>query len=318
MILNIILIVIGFLFLIKGADWLVGGASGLAKKHHVSDLIIGLTIVAFGTSFPELVVNSVASFDKHSDIVFGNVIGSNNFNLFVILGIASLISPITVHRSMIKKEIPFSLAITVLLILLSNALLGQKENIISRLDAFVLLLFFFIFIYYTFKQSKNDEVVELVPTVSMNTAKIGSFIIFGLGLLIAGGRLVVTNAEIIAQGFGVSEKVIALTIVAAGTSLPELVTSVVAALKKNSDMAIGNVIGSNIFNILFILSVSGLIHPVTYITTFNREMTLLTGGTILLILFMFIHNRNKIDRWQGAVLLGIFVAYTVFMIQQDL
>ncbi|MHB9056878.1 MAG: calcium/sodium antiporter [Paludibacteraceae bacterium] len=318
MILNIILIVIGFLFLIKGADWLVGGASGLAKKHHVSDLVIGLTIVAFGTSAPELAVNSVASFDKRSEIVFGNIIGSNNFNLFIILGIASLIFPITVHRSMIKKEIPFSLAITVFLILLSNAVLGQKENVLSRLDAFVLLLLFFIFIYYTFKQTKNDEVVESVPTVPINTSKIWSFIIFGLGLLIAGGRLVVTNAENIAQGFGVSEKIIALTIVAAGTSLPELVTSVVAAWKKNSDMAIGNVIGSNIFNILFILSVSGLIHPISYMTTFNREMILLTGGTVLLILFMFIHNRNKIDRWQGAILLGVFVAYTVFMIQQDL
>ena len=318
MILDIFFIVAGFVFLIKGADWLVGGASGLAKKHNVSDLVIGLTIVAFGTSAPELVVNSIASVDKHSDIVYGNIIGSNNFNLFFILGTVALIFPVTVQRSMIRKEIPFSLAITLLLLVLSNAILGQKENILTRFEAFIFLLLFIAFLYYTFTQSAKKENIEAIQTKPMTTAKIWALIVIGLSLLVAGGRMVVTGAENIALDLGISEKIIALTIVAAGTSLPELVTSVVAASKKNSDIAIGNVVGSNIFNILFILSVSGLIHPVTYVTSFNREMLLLMGGTIILILYMFVGKRYKIDRWEGALLLGIFLAYTVFLIQQEL
>ena len=318
MILDIGLIVVGFIFLIKGADWLVGGASGLARKHNVSDLVIGLTIVAFGTSAPELVVNSIASIDKHSDIVYGNIIGSNNFNLFLILGTVALIFPVTVQRSMIRKEIPFSLAITLLLLVLSNAILGQKENILTRFEAFIFLLLFIAFIYYTFTQSANEENIEAIQTKPMTTGKIWAFIVIGLSLLVAGGRMVVSGAENIALDFGISEKIIALTIVAAGTSLPELVTSVVAASKKNSDIAIGNVVGSNIFNILLILSISGLIHPVSYITSFNREMLLLIGGTIILILYMFVGKRYKIDRWEGALLLGIFLAYTVFLIQQEL
>ena len=318
MILDIFFIVAGFVFLIKGADWLVGGASGLAKKHNVSDLVIGLTIVAFGTSAPELVVNLIASVDKHSDIVFGNIIGSNNFNLFFILGTVALIFPVTVQRSMIRKEIPFSLAITLLLLVLSNAILGQKENILTRFEAFIFLLLFIVFLYYTFKQSAKEENIETIKTKPMTTAKIWALIVMGLSLLVAGGRMVVTGAENIALDLGISEKIIALTIVAAGTSLPELVTSVVAASKKNSDIAIGNVVGSNIFNILFILSVSGLIHPVTYVTSFNREMLLLIGGTIILILYMFVGKRYKIDRWEGALLLGVFLAYTIFLIQQEL
>ena len=318
MILDIFFIVAGFVFLIKGADWLVGGASGLAKKHNVSDLVIGLTIVAFGTSAPELVVNSIASVDKHSDIVFGNIIGSNNFNLFFILGTVALIFPVTVRRSMIRKEIPFSLVITVLVLVLSNAVLGQKENVLSRFEGMALLVLFAAFIYYTFRQSAVDNDVEKIEMKQMTTLKIWALIVIGLSLLVAGGRMVVTGAENIALDLGISEKIIALTIVAAGTSLPELVTSVVAASKKNSDIAIGNVIGSNIFNLLFILPVSAVIHPVSYATTFNREMLLLIGGTIIVILYMFAGKRYKVDRWEGALLLGVFLAYTIFLIQQEL
>lgn len=318
MILDIVFIVAGFMFLIKGADWLVGGASGLAKKHNVSDLVIGLTIVAFGTSAPELVVNLIASVDKHSDIVFGNIIGSNNFNLFFILGTVALIFPVTVQRSMIRKEIPFSLVITVLVLVLSNAVLGQKENVLSRFEGMALLVLFAAFIYYTFRQSAVDNDVEKIEMKQMTTLKIWALIVIGLSLLVAGGRMVVTGAENIALDLGISEKIIALTIVAAGTSLPELVTSVVAASKKNSDIAIGNVIGSNIFNLLFILPVSAVIHPVSYATTFNREMLLLIGGTIIVILYMFAGKRYKVDRWEGALLLGVFLAYTIFLIQQEL
>ena len=318
MILDIVLIVVGFVFLIKGADWLVGGSSGLAKKHNVSDLVIGLTIVAFGTSAPELVVNSIASIDKHSDIVYGNIVGSNNFNLFFILGIVALIFPITVQRSMIRKEIPFSLAITALLMLLSNAVLGQKENILSRWDVGLMLLLFIGFLYYMFKQSSAEPPADEIQAKPLTNTKIWTFIVVGLGALVAGGRMVVTGAENIATDLGISEKIIALTIVAAGTSLPELVTSIVAASKKNSDIAIGNVIGSNIFNILFILSVSGLINPIAFQASFNREMLLLMGGTILVIIFMYTNKKHKIDRPEGALLLGIFLAYTIYLIQQEL
>jgi cation:H+ antiporter len=319
MILDILLITLGFILLIKGADWLVNGASALAKKHNISDLVIGLTIVAFGTSAPEMVVNVIASFDKHSDIVFGNIIGSNNFNLFVILGVVSLIFPITVKSSMVRKEIPISFIVALILMILSNAILGQKENVLSRWDAALLFGLFLVFLFFTFRQPNTDEVPELTTDIKpMSGFKIWGFIVVGLSLLIIGGRLVVNSAIAIAQDFGISEKIIALTIVAAGTSLPELVTSVVAASKRNSDIAIGNVIGSNIFNILLILSVSGLISPITFNPNFNAELLLLIGGTLLLTIFMFTSKKMKIDRWEGAVLLGIFVVYTIYLINRDL
>ena len=319
MILDILLITLGFILLIKGADWLVNGASALAKKHNISDLVIGLTIVAFGTSAPEMVVNVIASFDKHSDIVFGNIIGSNNFNLFVILGVVALIFPISVKSSMVRKEIPISFVVAFILMLLSNAILGQKENVLSKWDAALLFGLFLVFLFFTFRQPNTDEVPELTTDIKpMSGFKIWGFIVVGLSLLIIGGRLVVNSAIAIAQDFGISEKIIALTIVAAGTSLPELVTSVVAASKRNSDIAIGNVIGSNIFNILLILSVSGLISPITFNPNFNAELLLLIGGTLLLTIFMFTSKKMKIDRWEGAVLLAIFIAYTIFMINKDI
>ncbi|NLO71271.1 MAG: calcium/sodium antiporter [Porphyromonadaceae bacterium] len=318
MYLDISFIVLGFVLLIKGADWSVGGASGLAKKHNVPDLVIGLTIVAFGTSAPELVVNSVASLDKSSDIVFGNIIGSNIFNLFVILGIVAMVFPVSVQKSMIRKEIPFSLGITVLIIVLSNAVLGQKESTISRFDAAILFLLFIAFLVYTFRQAAANPGITELEAKPMTNLKIWSLIIIGLAILIVGGRLVVTGAVNVAQNLGVSQKIIGLTIVAAGTSLPELVTSIVAAAKKKSDIAIGNVIGSNIFNFLLILSISGFINPITYVTTFNREMLMLTGGTVLLVLFMFVGRKHRVDRWEGALLFGIFIAYTAYLIQSEL
>ncbi|MBP1663663.1 MAG: Na+/Ca+ antiporter, CaCA family [Bacteroidetes bacterium] len=320
MILDVILIILGFTLLIKGADWLVDGSSALAKKHNISDLVIGLTIVAFGTSAPEMVVNIIASFDKHSDIVYGNIVGSNNINLFFILGIVAIIFPISVKSSMVRKEIPISFIVALLVMLLSNAILGQKENLLSRWDAAILFALFLVFLYFTFRQTNKDDIPVQEPgdIKKLSTVKIWGLIIAGLASLIAGGRLVVNSAIAIAQDFGISEKIIALTIVAAGTSLPELVTSVVAASKRNSDIAIGNVIGSNIFNILFILSVSGIIHPIAFNTNFNAELLLLLGGTLLLTIFMFTSKKMKIDRWEGIVLLTIFIAYTIFMINKDI
>lgn len=315
---SISLIIFGFLFLIKGADWLVSGASSLAKKHNISDLAIGLTIVAFGTSAPELVVNSIASFDHQSDIVFGNVIGSNNFNLFVILGIVGLIFPIAVQSTTVWKEIPISLIAILVLFILANGFLFQGGNILSRFDGLFLFLLFVLFLFYVYKQLKTDQTqIEITKEVPSNF-KIWGYIVIGLIGLIIGGKLVVDNAIEIATDLGVSKKIIGLTIIAAGTSLPELVTSVVAAFKKNSDIAIGNIIGSNIFNILLILSISSFINPIEYNVAFNAEIYLLIGGTIFLFIAMFTGEKRKLDRWEAGLLLTVFVGYTIYLIGKEI
>lgn len=323
MIVSILLIVLGFIALIKGADWLVEGASSLAKKHNIPDLVIGLTIVAFGTSTPELVVNVLASMDNYPDIVLGNIVGSNNFNLFFILGVVGLIMPITVQSSTVWKEIPISFIAALLLFLFANEFFILDSNIITRLDGTILLILFFSFLFYIYKQMKSspDPMID-IPQESlhlhtMSTAKIWGYILVGLAGLIIGGRLVVTNAVEIAAELGVSEKIIGLTIVAMGTSLPELVTSVVAALKKNSDIAIGNVVGSNIFNILLILSISSLINPIAYNTAFNTDIILLMSGTGLLFLAMFTFMHKKLDRVEAGLLLSVYVGYTLYLILKE-
>lgn len=317
MIIPFILIIVGFASLIYGANWLVNGASSLAKKHNVSDLIIGLTIVSFGTSAPELVVNSLASFDGFSDIVFGNIIGSNNFNLFIVLGVTALVYPIAVQPSTAWKEIPISLFVTILLFAFANNFFANQNTDISRADGAIMLLAFLFFLYYLFLQVKKSkpEVIDYEP---MSNFKIWGLIIIGLGGLILGGKLVVDNGVDIATQLGVSQKVIGLTIIAAGTSLPELVTSVVAAVKKNSDIAIGNIVGSNIFNILFILPVSALIHPIEYNTGFNQDLLILIGGTAFLIIAMVLGKKKRIDRWEAVILLGFYLFYSVRMVIQEL
>ena len=252
-VIQIILGVVGLLLLIKGAQWMVDGASALAKKYNISDLAIGLTVVAFGTSAPELVVNTIASFQNQQDIVLGNIIGSNNFNLFAILGITGLISPLVVSYSTIWKEIPASFMATLLLFVLANNIFLKSEPILSRTDGLILLILFICFLYYVFVQLKNEKSKQDDnPQKKINNTKIWIYIGVGLAGLIIGGNLLMINAVKIATTLGVSQKIIGLTIVAAGTSAPELATSVIAALKKNSDIAVGNIIGSNIFNIFFV------------------------------------------------------------------
>ncbi len=313
-----ILIIVGFLLLIKGADWMVSGASSLAKKNNISDLAIGLTIVAFGTSAPELVVNSIASFDHQSDIVFGNVIGSNNFNLFVILGIVGLIFPITVQSTTVWKEIPISFIAIVLLFMLVNGFIFQNGNILSRLDGLLLFLLFLLFLFYVYKQLKTDDTQVEITQKAASNFKIWGFIALGLAGLIFGGKLVVDNAIEIATNYGVSKKIIGLTIIAAGTSLPELVTSVVAAFKKNSDIAMGNIIGSNIFNIFLILSISSFVNPIKYNIAFNTDIFLLMGGTIFLFIGMFTGEKKKLDRWEAGILLTVFIGYTIYLIGNEI
>lgn len=314
MVLQIGLLVLGFVILIKGADWLVNGASSLAKKHNVSDLAIGLTVVAFGTSAPELVVNVFASIQGHEAIVFGNIIGSNNFNLFIILGVAGLITPLVVQSSTVRKEIPLSFIAIIFLFLLANNFFLSDKQIMSRIDGLILLTMFGLFLYYVYSQLKSDPEEKVNMDLVHSHGKIWVLIIIGLTGLVIGGRLVVTSAIGMATALGVSEKIIGLTIVAAGTSLPELATSVVAALKKNNDIAVGNIIGSNIFNIFLILGISSVIKPLGFDQAFNADIYILAFGTIVLLAFMFTGKKKRLDRWEAAILLAVYVAYTVRLI----
>ena len=314
MFLQISLLILGFILLIKGAGWLVDGASALAKQFNISDLAIGLTVVAFGTSAPELVVNTFASFQNHQDIVLGNIIGSNFFNLFAILGIAGIIAPLSVKSSTVWKEIPFSLFALVILLFLANNFFISGNDYISRFDGFILLLFFILFLYYVYKQLKTEKIVTETNQKKLSNLTIWVYLFAGLFGLILGGKLVVNSAISMASSFGVSEKIIGLTIVAAGTSLPELATSVVAVLKKNNDIAVGNVIGSNIFNILFILPISAIIRPVIYKIEFNTELFVLAGGTIFLFIAMFTGEKKKLDRWEAGLLFATFMVYTIVFI----
>ena len=316
MVISLLLIIIGFAALIFGANWLVDGASSLAKKYNVSDLVIGLTIVAFGTSAPELVVNSIASINGYPDIILGNIIGSNNFNLFIILGIAGLIYPITVQSSTVWREIPISLVAAIVLLFLANDFFLDPTSQISRIDGGILIIAFAAFLYYVFNQMKTEDNIE-VSYQHKSNLKIWGFILIGFTGLIIGGQLVVDNGILIATNLGVSEKIIGLTIIAAGTSLPELVTSIVAATKKNSDIAIGNVIGSNIFNILLILSVSSFINPISYNQNFNLDIAILLGGTLFLFMAMFTGKRKRLDRWKSALLLSFYLIYTSYLVWKE-
>lgn len=317
MIIQVLLVVTGFVCLIFGANWLVDGASALAKKYKVSDLAIGLTIVAFGTSAPELVVNIIGSINGYSDIVLGNIIGSNNFNLFIILGISGLILPIAVQSSTAWKEIPISLGVAILLLLFINDFNFSEPSYLSKFESLIMLVLFVMFLYYVFRQMKNDPNIQS-DVIQKSTLKIWGLIVIGLTGLIIGGQFVVNNSVQIASSLGVSEKIIGLTIVAAGTSLPELVTSIIAATKKNSDIAIGNVIGSNIFNILLVLSISGLIAPITYNPKFNVDLYILIGGTVFLLIFMLNGKQRKLDRWEAAILLGSYLFYTSYLVMIEL
>jgi cation:H+ antiporter len=298
---------------------MVNGSTLLAKKNKIPDLVIGLTIVAFGTSAPELVVNTVASFENHSDIVLGNIIGSNNFNLFMILGIVGLIFPLMVQSTTVWKEIPISFLAAVVLLFLANDFFISESTYISRFDGFILFILFALFLYYIYRQMTRELIIEsTIETVDPSNYKIWGLIIVGFLGLIIGGKFVVDNAIVVATSLGVSEKIIGLTIIAAGTSLPELMTSVVAALKKNSDIAIGNIIGSNIFNIFLILSISSFVRPIQFSAIFNTDIYLLIGGTVFLFIAMFTGKKKTLDRWEACLLLLTFVVYTGYIISKEL
>ena len=305
MLLYIILIIVGFALLIVGADFLVDGASGIAKKFHIPEIIIGLTIVSIGTSMPELFVSITSAIDGYSDMALGNVIGSNLCNLLLILGLSSLIKPVDFQEETRKYEIPMCLLFTIILMIFSNT-----SGEISRIEAVILLVLFGLFIAYTIymgkkKSKENSEVAE----EKNKTIKNIILIILGIAGLKFGGDFVVNNAVNIAQMFNISEKVISLTILAIGTSLPELVTSVTAAIKGNSDIAIGNIIGSNIFNILLILGVSSVIKPITFNSSYNMDLSILCISMVILALFPIIPPKNKMSRANGLIYVLMYGAY---------
>lgn len=300
--------------LIFGAGWLVDGSSALAKKYNVSDLAVGLTVVAFGTSAPELVVNLTAAINDHTEIVFGNIVGSNNVNLFLILGITGLIAPLAVKSSTVWKEIPVSLFAAVAVLLMANDVLSTGESVLSRLDGGILLVAFAFFLFYVFRTLRADPSAVVIETAPMSKGRMALLIAVGLAGLIMGGKLTVTHAVTLAEHWGMSEKLIGLTVVAIGTSLPELATSVVAAFKKNTDIAVGNVIGSNIFNILFILGVTAVIRPLGFNTAFNTDLCLLIAGTVFLFVTMFTLKKHKLDRLEAGFLLAAFMGYMVYLI----
>ena len=313
MIISILLLVVGFVLLIKGADIFVDGASSTALNLKVSKMVIGLTIVAFGTSAPELAVSIKALLSGSSDIVLGNVVGSNILNILLILGISSLFSSMVVKDNTVKKEIPLTILFSVLLTVLSFDNIFDKNvpNVITRTDGFVILIFFIVFIYYLASIAKNNK--EENEEAPYKIGKSLLFVLIGLVGIVAGSNLVVDNASAIAKALNVSEKMISLTIVALGTSLPELVTSVQAARKHENDIAIGNIIGSNIFNIGIVIGLPCALIGNINVGTFNYiDMFTMVGAAILLFLLTF--KKRKLDKGEGLIMLLIFIVYYGYVI----
>ncbi len=320
MILTYILFVAGFALLIKGADWLVDGASSLAKRLGVSALVIGLTIVAFGTSAPELIVNLLASVNGNTDIAIGNILGSNIVNILLILGISIVIYPLTVKKGTAWKEIPFAFLAVIVLMFMANDVFIDKSSFsaITRIDGLILISFFLIFLYYVFGISKANPVIptDAIETTIHKHSLLQLCLMIGGGLtgLVVGGKWIVDGAVAFAASFGVSEALIGLTVVAVGTSLPELATSVVAAYKKNTDIAVGNIVGSNIFNIFFILGISAIIRPLPFSPTLLSDVFVTVAATFLLFAFLFIGKRYIFERWQGFLFIALYVGYIISLI----
>lgn len=316
---SILFIIIGFVMLIKGADFLVDGSSNVAKKFHIPEIVIGLTIISIGTSMPELIVSITSAVGGRSDMSLGNALGSNICNLLLILGVSTMIRRIDFKRETRLIEVPMSLVITIVFMLLCN--LGQD---ISRVDAVILIILFVMFIAYTVvmalkgekfdqeddneeKETEKDKENKKTTAVWLDII----YIILGIVILKIGGDLTVDNAVNVAEHFKLSEKIIGVTILAVGTSLPELVTSVSAAIKGKSDIAIGNILGSNIFNMLMIIGVSAMIKPFAYNMSYNKEMIILIVSTIVLTLFPLIPPKNKMSRRNGALYFGMYIAYVI-------
>ena len=312
MIIQTCLIILGFILLIKGADLLVDGSCLIAKKLHISEIIIGLTIVSIGTSMPELFVSITSAIEGYSDISIGNVIGSNICNLLFILGLSAIIRPVKFQKQTKWIENPVSIILTFIFLIICNT-----NSDVSRAEGILLVGLFLIFLLYTIiigiKSQKNETIIELTAEERkrISITKNIALIILGIAILKIGGDLVVENAKRIATALHVSEKIIGLTIVAIGTSLPELVTSVTAAIKGDSDIAIGNIVGSNIFNMLLIIGVASIIKPITYNVTYNSQMIILFIGMILMLIYPFIKPKDKISRGNGLIFVLLYIFYMI-------
>lgn len=310
-----IFIVLGFVALVKGADWLVDGASAIAKRFGISDLVIGLTVVAFGTSMPEFVVNMVSVAEGTTDLALTNILGSNIINTFVILGLTALVYPILSQKRSRDFDIPMSIIAGVLVLSFVAIQLpfGETERGVGRVGGIVLLLMFCYFLYNTFRHAKDHpedaemEEVKVIPVRRAIALMLGGFV----GLVV-GGELIVKSAVDIATRLGVSEAIIGLTIVALGTSLPELATSVIAATKKNSDIALGNVVGSNIFNVFFVLACSAAVRPLPAYSGIELDALMATSGSIIVWLAVKTNKERKIGRWAGALLLLVYAGYLTY------
>lgn len=311
-----ILFIIGFVLLIKGADFLVDGSVSIAKRFNISNLAIGLTLVAFGTSAPELAVNITSSLKGEADLAIGNIIGSNIANVFLILGVSAIIFPLTVRHNTVWKEIPLSFLAALLVGFMANDVFieGASRNAMTRIDGLSLISFFVIFLYYTFNIAKQGGETNFESVEKMPISKSAALIAVGLVGLVVGGRWIVDGAIAIAVYSGISQSIIGLTIVAIGTSLPELATSAVAAYKKHSDIAIGNVVGSNIFNIFWILGLSATLSPLPFSTGNNYDIFAMISASLLLFVFLFIGKRNILERWQGGLFLILYFIYLASLI----
>ncbi len=320
-------LILGLCLLVKGADWLVDGAAALARKVGVSDLTIGLTIVAFGTSMPELVVNVMSSVTGANDIAIGNVIGSNIANILLILGIAATITNIAVQRSTVWNEIPLALLAVLLVVIMANDRIvdGYAVSELSRSDGLALIAFFLIFLWYISKMQKAEKDDDQEKTAKRSVPASAGLILAGLLLLITGGKLTVDGAVTIASSLGLSQAFIGLTVVAVGTSLPELATSVIAARKGKADIAVGNVVGSNIFNVFWILGVSAIIKPLTFAPALNLDVLVAILATVVLFFAVhtgYVHHRlifwkqrqnHVVERADGIVMLLLYAAYIGYL-----
>ena len=323
---NILLLIGGLILILLGANGLTNGAASVAKRFHIPPIVIGLTIVAFGTSAPELTVSVSSALKGSADIAIGNVVGSNIFNTLMIVGCTALFAPIVITRNTLRKEIPLCILSSIVLLICANDVFLDKasENILNRVDGLLLLCFFVIFMGYAFaiaskpatieQQAEHPVIEEETEIKSLPWWKSILYIIGGLAALIYGGQLFVDGATGIARNLGVSESIIGLTLVAGGTSLPELATSIVAALKKNPEIAIGNVIGSNLFNIFFVLGCSASITPLHLSGITNFDLFTLVGSGILLWLFGLFFAKRTITRIEGGIMILCYVAYTVVLI----
>lgn len=306
MLLDILLIIIGVALVLKGADFLTEGASALARRMHVPEIVIGLTIVAAGTSAPELFVSVVSALNGTPDLAVGNVVGSNTMNCMLIVGCAAMVAPMTISRSTVRKDIPFAVMASILLTCIA------LDNYLGRIDGIILLLGFVVFMAYTLLQAKNGQAEPQTEVRQLNPWLSLLFLVIGLAMLVAGSNVFVDSASSVAAALGISEGVIGLTVVAGGTSLPELATSVVAARKGQSAIAIGNVIGSNVFNILMILGLTAVISPLQIEGITTIDMAVMLISVILVWLFSF--TRFTVERWEGASLVGGYLVYLWWLI----